>query len=86
MVSKLIKIIDWIFSIMEKNNGKLQMCIDYQILNRNIFKNHFLFPFINIILNEIACHELYTFMDGNSKYNPSFIIFEDYPKTVFITP
>jgi hypothetical protein len=74
LIFKLVKIIDWIFPIvlMENNNGKLQMCIDYQILNRNIQKDHFLLSFINIILNEMACHKLYTFIDGYSKYNPSF--------------
>ena len=43
-------------------------------------------PFINIILDEVAGHELYTFMDGYSGFNHISNASEDYYKTAFITP
>lgn len=48
------------------------MCFNYWILNRNIQKNHFRLPFINITLDEVAGHELHIFMDGYSKYKLCF--------------
>lgn len=55
--------------LVKKNNGKLRVCIDYRKLNAATQKDHFPLPFINKILDEEACHELYTFMDDYSRYN-----------------
>ena len=49
-------------------------------------KDHFPLPFINTILDEVAGHELYTFMDGYSGYNQISIAAEDHHKIAFITP
>lgn len=65
---KPIEITDWIFPmvLVEKKNGKLRMCIDHRCFNKATQKDHFPFPFVNHILDEVIGHELYTFMDGYS--------------------
>jgi hypothetical protein len=47
----LVEIIDCVSPIVlvKKKNGKLQVCIDYQALNKNIQKDHFPLPFVNTI-------------------------------------
>jgi len=72
--------------LVKKINGKLQVCINYQALNKNTQKDHFPLPFINTILDEVAGPELYTFMDGYLGYNQVFVVPKDYHKTWFTTP
>ena len=68
---KPVEITDWVspMVLVKKKNGKIRVCIDYRALNKRTQKDHFPLPFINIILDEVAGHELYTFMDGYSGYN-----------------
>ena len=72
--------------LVKKKNGKIRVCIDYRALNKRTQKDHFPLPFINTILDEVAGHELYTFMDGYFGYNQISIAPEDHHKTAFITP
>lgn len=83
-----VEITDWVspMVLVKKKNGKLRVCIDYRKLNQATQKDHFPLPFINTILEEVAGHELYTFMDGYSGYNQISIHPEDYHKTAFTTP
>ena len=85
---KPVEITDWVspMVLVKKKNGKIRICIDYRALNKRTQKDHFPLPFINIILDEVAGHELYTFMDGYSSYNQISIAPEDHHKTAFITP
>ena len=85
---KPVEITDWVspMVIVKKKNGKLRVCIDYRKLNQSTQKDHFPLPFINTILEEVAGHELYTFMDGYSGYNQISIHPDDYHKTAFTTP
>ena len=68
---KPVEITDWVspMVLVKKKNGKIRVCIDYRALNKRTQKDHFPLPFINTILDEVAGHELYTFMDGYSGYN-----------------
>ena len=85
---KPVEITDWVspMVLVKKKNGKLRVCIDYRKLNKNTQKDHFPLPFINSILDEVAGHEMYTFMDGYSGYNQVSIAPEDRHKTAFTTP
>jgi len=55
--------------IVPKKNGKLRICQDYQKLNSVTKKDHFPLPFTNTLLDGVAGHECYSFMDGFSEYN-----------------
>ena len=65
---------------------KGRACIDYQKLNAATRKDHFPLPFIDQILEHLAGHEYYCFLDGYSKYNQIPIAVEDQDKTTFTCP
>ena len=46
-----------------------RMCIDYRKLNSMTRKDHFPLPFMDQILERVAVHEFYCFLDGYSGYN-----------------
>jgi hypothetical protein len=54
-----------------------RMCIDYRKLNSMTRKDHFSLPFMDQILEKVASHEFYYFLDGYSGYNQIEIAFED---------
>ena len=46
-----------------------RVCIDYKKLNNATRKDHFPLPFIDQMLERIAGHACYYFLDGYSGYN-----------------
>ena len=78
---------DWLFPIVvvPKKNGKLRVCVDYRKLNAQTVKDPFPLPFTDMMLDEVAGYEMYSFMDGYSGYNQLSIAPEDREKTSFIT-
>ena len=63
-----------------------RMCIDYRKLNSMTRKDHFPLPFMDQILERVAGHEFYCFLDGYSSYNQIEITLEDQEKTTFTCP
>jgi hypothetical protein len=63
-----------------------RMCIDYRKLNSMTRKDHFPLPFMDQILERVAGHEFYCFLDGYSGYNQIKIALEDQEKTTFTCP
>ncbi|XP_057491359.1 uncharacterized protein LOC130777083 [Actinidia eriantha] len=63
-----------------------RVCIDYRKLNSCTRKDHFPLPFIDQILERVAGHEFYCFLDGYSGYNQIEIALEDQEKTTFTCP
>ncbi|KAJ4717036.1 DNA-directed DNA polymerase [Melia azedarach] len=63
-----------------------RMCIDYRKLNSMTRKDHFPLPFMDQILERVAGHEFYCFLDGYSGYNQIEIAPEDQEKTTFTCP
>jgi len=63
-----------------------RMCIDYRKLNSITRKDHFPLPFMDQILERVAGHEFYCFLDGYSGYNQIEIALEDQEKTTFTCP
>ena len=63
-----------------------RICIDYRKLNKATRKDHFPFPFLDQMLDRLAGHEYYCFLDGYSGYNQIAIAPEDQEKTTFICP
>ena len=63
-----------------------RVCIDYRKLNTSTRKDHFPFPFIDQMLDRLAGHPYFCFLDGYSGYNQIVIEPEDQEKTTFTCP
>ena len=60
-----------------------RVCIDYRKLNAGTRKDHFPLPFVDQMLERVAGHEFYCFLDGYSGCNQIEIALEDQKKTTF---
>ena len=56
--------------IVPKKNGKWIFCVDYRELNKETQKDHFPMPFIDQVLDTLSGKNLFSFLDGFSRYNP----------------
>ena len=63
-----------------------RVCIDYRKLNTAIRKDHYPLPFIDQMLDRLAGHPHYSFLDGYSRYNMISIALKDQEKTTFTRP
>jgi len=63
-----------------------RVCIDYRKLNTATRKDHFPLPFIDQMVEQLAGHEHYYFLDGYSGYNQVPVDPEDQEKTTFTCP
>ncbi|XLU93760.1 hypothetical protein S245_008112, partial [Arachis hypogaea] len=63
-----------------------RMCIDYRRLNTATRKDHFPLPFIDQMLERLAGHDYYCFLDGYSGYNQIAVDPQDQEKTAFTCP
>jgi hypothetical protein len=63
-----------------------RVCIDYHKLNAATRKDHFLLPFINQMVERLAGHGYYCFLDDYSGYNQVPVDLEDQEKTTFTCP
>jgi len=61
----------WVANIVPvpKKDGKVQMCVDYQDLNRASPKDNFPLPYIDVLLDNTVNFALFSFMDGFLGYN-----------------
>lgn len=64
---------------------KIRVCQDFRKLNATTRKDHYPLPFIDLVLDLVSLHELYSFLDGYSGYNQVSIQEEDRDKTTFTT-
>ena len=72
--------IEWIYLVViilkkprANDKIKLRVCQDYRKLNDYTKKDYFPLPFIDIILDRVAGHNIYSFLDGFSRYYQVFI-------------
>ena len=63
-----------------------RICIDYRKLNTTSRKYHFPLPSIDQMLDRLAGHHHFCFLDGYSGYNQIAIAPEDQEKTTFTCP
>jgi hypothetical protein len=68
---KPVKRATWLSPIVvvPKKNGKLRVCVDYRKLNAATITDTFPLPFTDGLLDTVAGHEMYSFLDGFSGYN-----------------
>ena len=71
--------------VVPKKNGKIRVCVDYRKLNAATITDAFPLPFTDGILDAVAGHEIYSFLDGFSGYNQVRMNPEDQEKTAFVT-
>src|SRR5450759_702690 len=64
---------------------KIRVCQDYRKLNEATKKDAYPLPFTDIILDHVARHVVYTFLDGMAGYYQTNIRFCDQIYTTFIT-
>ena len=63
-----------------------RVCINYRNLNTSTRKDHFPLPFIDQMLDRLARHHHFCFLDGYSGYNQIAIAPEDQENTTFTCP
>ena len=71
--------------VVPKKNDKIRVCVDYRKLNATTVTNSFPLPFTDGILNVMAGHEIYSFLDGFNGYNQVWMHPDDQEKTTFVT-
>jgi hypothetical protein len=63
-----------------------QMCIDYRKINKATWKDHFPLPCIDVMLEMLAKHSFFCYLDGYSGYHQIPIHPDDQSKTTFTCP
>jgi hypothetical protein len=71
--------------VVPKKNRKLRVCVDYRKLNTTTITNAFPFLFTDGVLDLVAGHEMYSFLDGFSGYNQIRMAEKNQEKTAFVT-
>ena len=72
--------------ILTRVTSGWRVCIDYRKLNAGTRKDHFPLPFVDQMLERVAGHEFYCFLNGYSGCNQIEIALEDQEKTTFTCP
>ena len=69
--SYLVPLMEWVSNPISVDNkqGMILICTDFHDLNRSCPKDNFPTPFIDQFLDECAGSEVFSFMDGFSRYN-----------------
>ena len=67
--------------VVPEKNGKIRVCVEYRKLNAATITDAFPLPFTDGILDAVASHEIYSFLDGFSGYNQVRMNPEDQEKT-----
>ena len=78
---------EWLANIVmvKKTNGKWRICDDFTDLNNVCPNDSFPLPRIDQLLDSLAGHKLFTFMNAFSRYNQIQMAEKDQEKTAFIT-
>jgi hypothetical protein len=71
---------------VEKNTGKIQVCIDFHNLNKVTPKDEYHMPITDMLINNAPGYRVISFLDGNVGYNKIFIAEKDMSKMAFHCP
>jgi hypothetical protein len=79
---------EWVSNIVpvDKESGKLRVCIDFRNLNRATPKDEYPMPIADTLINNASGNRIISFLDGNVGYNQIFMAEKDASKTAFICP
>jgi hypothetical protein len=80
--------VDWVSNIVpvEKNTGKIRICVYFRNLNRATPKDEYLMPVAKLLIDSTSGNKMISFLDGNASYNQIFMAKEDMSKTAFWSP
>lgn len=69
----------WIAYIVpvKKKNGQLSICVDFQNLNKVCPKDAFHLPLLDLFLDNVVGHQMFSFMDTFFGYNQIRMALED---------
>jgi hypothetical protein len=83
-----VALTDWVSNLVpiDKKQCTIRVCIDYRDINKACPKDNFPTPFVNQIVDDCSGREIFSLMDGFSRYNQINIVPEDQHKTAFICP
>ena len=70
----------------KQTTNNIRVCVDFCALNKVTIKDGFPMLFFKRVLEDVAGHSLYSFMDGFSGYNQISIHPDHQAKTAFVTP
>ena len=67
---------DWVSNLVsiDKKQGTIHVCIDYRDINKACPKDNFPTPFIDQNVDDCARSEIFSLMDGFSRYNQINIV------------
>ena len=84
---KEIECLSWLANIVpvKKKNGHIRICVDFQDLNKACPKDEFPLPNVDILVDVVAGHKSFSFMDSYSGYNQILMDLVDALKTTFRT-
>jgi hypothetical protein len=82
---QLCRYADWVSNIVlvEKNTGKIRICVDFRNLNRATPKDEYPMSVADLLVDSASGNKVISFMDGNAGYNQIFMAKEDVSKTAF---
>ena len=82
---KPIEYPQWLSNMVpvKKKNGKIRCCVDFRDLNKVCPKDEFPLPNMDLLIDLVAGHEMFSFMDGFSNYNQIKMAPRDTAKTAF---
>ena len=82
-----IKCPEWLANIVlvKKKGGQIRIYVDFRDLNKACPKDEFLLSNVDILVNVVAGHEHFSFMDGYGGYNQIFMETADAQKITFKT-
>ena len=79
--------LDWLANVVmvKKANEKWRMCVDFTNLNKACPKDSYPLPWVDVLVDSTAQHQLLSFMDAFSGYNQIRMDEADQEKTSIIT-
>ena len=84
----LVPLTEWVSNIVpvNKKQGTIRVCIDFQYLNWDYPKDNFPTPYFDQIIDNCIGSVIFSFMDVFTGYNQIEILPSDQHKTTFICP
>jgi hypothetical protein len=79
-----VALTDWVSNLVpiDKKQGTIRVCVDYRDISKACPKDNFPTPFVD----DCDESEIFSLMDGFSRYNQITIVPEDQHKSAFICP